>query len=240
MRFQMIATYTTLTSNVVVTAIQEVSVDAQVKATRELVDAETKSVQILRYQLTKGYASRLDVAAQEAQLAQAKATLPPLIKQAAQLHDQLAVLCGQFPSQAPPVNFELSSLQLPQDIPVSLPSALVSQRPDVLQAQENLHAASANIGVAVANRLPNIQLTANAGSTALASSAGVFGPGTGFYGASVRRWRNPFSMAASCCMRSAAREPLMIRRQSNIAAQCSSRFRMSQTRSSRCSRTQRR
>jgi NodT family efflux transporter outer membrane factor (OMF) lipoprotein len=166
-KYQMMATYTTLTSNVVVTAIQEASTDAQIKATQELIAEENKSVDILRMQLQKGYASGVDLAAQESQLASAKATLPPLIKQAAQLHDQLAVLCGQFPSRAPPLALDLDTLQLPQNIPVSLPSTIVGQRPDILQAQENLHAASADIGVAVANRLPNIELTANAGSTAL-------------------------------------------------------------------------
>jgi NodT family efflux transporter outer membrane factor (OMF) lipoprotein len=71
-------------------------------------------------------------------------------------------------------------LQLPQALPVSLPSVLVAQRPDVRQAEANMHAASAQIGIAVANRLPNIQLTANAGSTALAIGQ-VFGPGAGFW-----------------------------------------------------------
>ena len=100
------------------------------------------------------------VAAQESQLAQIAATLPPLVKQLAQLRDLLAVLAGRFPSQAPTENFDLSKLQLPEDLPVSLPSALVEQRPDVLQAEANLHAASAKIGIAIANRLPNIELTA--------------------------------------------------------------------------------
>jgi NodT family efflux transporter outer membrane factor (OMF) lipoprotein len=89
-------------------------------------------------------------------------------------------LVGRFPNQAPTDKFELSSLTLPQDIPVSLPSKLVAQRPDVLQAEENLHSASAQIGVAEANRLPNLQLTADAGSTALMIGQ-TFAPGTGFW-----------------------------------------------------------
>ena len=125
-------------------------------------------VEILQYQFAKGYASGLDVAAQESQLAQVTATLPPLLKQSTQLRDLLAVLAGRFPSQAPAEKFELASLQLPEELPLSLPSELVAQRPDVLQAEANLHAASAQIGIAIANRLPNITLTANAGSTALA------------------------------------------------------------------------
>jgi len=180
-RFQMIATYTTLTANVVVTAIQEGALQMQIDATRQLIGLNSNMVQILQYQFAKGYSSRLDLAAQESQLAQINATLPPLLKQAAQLRDQLAVLAGRFPNQAPAEKFELSSLQLPAELPVSLPSALVAQRPDVLQAEASLHAASAQIGIAIANRLPNITLTANAGSTALAIDQ-VFTSGTGFWG----------------------------------------------------------
>jgi NodT family efflux transporter outer membrane factor (OMF) lipoprotein len=180
-RFQMIATYTTLTSNVVVAAIQAGSTQMQIDATHQLIDSAEKTLKILKIQLDKGYAGGLDVAAVEAQLAQFAATLPPLLKQEAQLRDQLAVLSGRFPSQAPVVNFDLSTLQLPQDLPVSLPSTLVAQRPDVLQAEANLHDASAKIGIAIANRLPNIVLSANAGSSA-AQMSQLFSEGTGFWG----------------------------------------------------------
>jgi NodT family efflux transporter outer membrane factor (OMF) lipoprotein len=180
-RFQMIAAYTTLTSNVVVAAIQASSLQMQIDVTRQLIDSNTDAVKILRYQFTKGYASGLDVAAQETQLAQIEATLPPLLKQLAQQRDLLAVLTGRFPNQAPAEKFDLSALQLPQELPVSLPSALVAQRPDVLQAEANLHDASAKIGIAIANRLPNIALTANAGSTAAAIDQ-LFSSGTGFWG----------------------------------------------------------
>jgi NodT family efflux transporter outer membrane factor (OMF) lipoprotein len=179
-RFQMLATYTTLTSNVVVTAIQASAMDAQVAATRELIALNSHGLEILNYQLHKGYASGVDVAAQESQLAQVAASLPPLIKQSEQLHHQLAVLTGRFPSEASGDSFELSSLQLPADLPVSMPAQLVTQRPDVRQARANLHAASAQIGIAVANRLPTLTLTADAGSTGLAISQ-LFGPGTSFW-----------------------------------------------------------
>jgi len=179
-RFQMIATYNTLTANVVVTAIQQGSVQQQIEATHELIDAETHVLEILRYQFSKGYANGLDVAAQESQLAQAAATLPPLQKQAAQLHDLMATLAGEFPSQGPAGPFELKSLQLPQDLPLSVPADLVTQRPDVRQAEAALHDASAKIGISVANRLPNITLTASTGSTALALDQ-LFTSGTGFW-----------------------------------------------------------
>jgi NodT family efflux transporter outer membrane factor (OMF) lipoprotein len=180
-RFQMIAAYTTLTSNVVVAAIQAGSLQMQIDATRQLVDVNGNMLQILKYQLAKGYANRLDVAAQESQLAQIAATLPPLLKQLAQQRDLLAVLAGRYPNQAPGEKFDLSTLQLPQEMPVSLPSELVAQRPDVLQAEANLHDASAKIGIAIANRLPNVALTANAGSSAAAIDQ-LFTSGTGFWG----------------------------------------------------------
>src|SRR5271170_8028341 len=106
-RYQMIATYTTLTANVVVTAIQIGSVQMQIEATQQLIDLNSNMMNILEYQLTKGYASGLDVAAQEAQLAQTAAALPPLVKQLAQLRDQLAVLAGKSPNQASTEKFEL-------------------------------------------------------------------------------------------------------------------------------------
>jgi NodT family efflux transporter outer membrane factor (OMF) lipoprotein len=165
-RFALAATHITLSANVASGAIQEASLRGQIEATQELITINTNMLKILREQYAKGYASELDVAAQESQLAQVAATLPPLLKQLAQQRDQLAALAGGFPSQDLAEKFELSSLQLPQELPISLPSQLVEQRPDVRQAEENLHSASALIGVARANRLPNFNLTADAGSMA--------------------------------------------------------------------------
>jgi NodT family efflux transporter outer membrane factor (OMF) lipoprotein len=179
-RFALAATHITLSSNVAAGAIQEASLRGQVAATRELITINTNMLQILRDQYAKGYASELDVAAQELQLAQVTATLPPLLRQLAQERDLLAALSGGFPNQDLPEKFELSSLQLPQELPVSLPSQLVEQRPDVRQAEENLHSASAQIGIAVANRLPTFALTADAGSAALALGQ-LFSGGNGFW-----------------------------------------------------------
>lgn len=179
-RFALAATHITLSSNVVAGAIQEASLRGQIHATNDLVKINTDMLDILRNQFVKGYVSRLDVAAQEAQLAQVVATLPPLLKQLAQQRDSLAALSGGFPNQDLPEKFELATLQLPQDLPLSLSSQLVEQRPDVRQAEENLHSACALIGVAVANRLPNITLTADAGSMATIFSK-IFNSGTGFW-----------------------------------------------------------
>jgi NodT family efflux transporter outer membrane factor (OMF) lipoprotein len=169
-RFALAATHITLSANVAGGAIQEASLRGQVDATRELITINTDMLKILREQYAKGYADELDVAAQESQLAQVAATLPPLLKQLAQQRDLLAVLAGGFPNQDLAEKFELSSLQLPQVLPLSLPSKLVEQRPDVRQAEENLHSASALIGVARANRLPSFSLTADAGSMAVVLS----------------------------------------------------------------------
>ena len=179
-RFASMATYITLSSNVASAAIQEASLRAQIEATQQLVKINSDLLEIVRFQFEKGAASQVDVAAQEAQLAQISASLPPLRKALAQQRDLLAVLAGVFPTEGPPEKFELSTLQLPQELPVSLPSQLVEHRPDVLQAEANLHAASAQIGVAVANRLPNLTLTADIGSIATAAGR-MFGPGTGFW-----------------------------------------------------------
>ncbi|HEX5354321.1 MAG TPA: efflux transporter outer membrane subunit [Rhodanobacteraceae bacterium] len=180
-RFQMIAAWTTLTSNVVVTAVQQASLREQVRATHKLVALEKKSLAILQLRFEKGDASKLDVAAQQTQLAQTEAGLPALVKQLAATRHALAVLVGDFPEQLPAQTMTLADLHLPEDLPVSLPSKLVAQRPDVRQARANLHAASAAVGIAAAERLPQIQLTADAGSTALAISK-VFTSGTGFWG----------------------------------------------------------
>jgi NodT family efflux transporter outer membrane factor (OMF) lipoprotein len=166
-RFALAATHITLSANVAAAAIQEAVLRGEIEATRQLVAINSNMLQTLRLQFAKGYIGQLDVAAQESQLAQAAAALPPLLKQLAQQRDLLAALSGRFPSQGPAEQFELGSLQLPQELPVSLPSQLVAQRPDVRQAEEGLHAAGAQVGIAVANRLPNITLSADAGTMAL-------------------------------------------------------------------------
>jgi NodT family efflux transporter outer membrane factor (OMF) lipoprotein len=179
-RFVLIATQVTLTANVSAAAIQEASLRAQIEATRQLIRINTRLLETLRQQRARGYIGQLDVAAQESELAQISATLPPLLKQLAQQRHVLAALSGGFPDQELPEKFELSTLQLPRELPLSLPSQLVQQRPDVRQAEENLHAASARIGVAIADRLPSFALTADAGSTSL-DAGRLFTAGTGFW-----------------------------------------------------------
>ena len=179
-QFQLEATYLTLTSNVVAAAVQEASLRGQIAANQEIVKEETDLLVILRRQLALGQVAGSDVAAQEAALAQAQQALPPLQKQLAQQRDLLTELAGQYPSQEVGEKFDLAGLQLPLDLPVSLPGKLIEQRPDVRAAEANMHSASALIGVAVAARLPQITLTANFGNSAN-SAANMFTPGTNFW-----------------------------------------------------------
>ena len=179
-RFQREATYVTLTTNIVVAAIQEASLRAQIAATREIIDVASRQLVLVRRQQVLGQLAPADVAPQETLLAQARAGLPPLNKQLAQQRDLLALLTGRLPSEAIATTFELGSLKLPEELPLTLPSRLVEQRPDVRAAQAQWHAASANIGVAKAARLPSITLSANTGSAAYLISD-LFQTGTGFW-----------------------------------------------------------
>jgi len=164
--FELEATYVTLASNVVAAAIQEASIRAQIAATRQIIDNNEKSLQVLREKYQQGYAMRIDVATQEAQLAQARALLPPLQKQFEQTRDLLRVLVGKFPNQELEQTFTLASLTLPQNLPVSLPSRIVEQRPDVRAAEEELRSANAQVGVAIASMLPQFSITGALGGAA--------------------------------------------------------------------------
>jgi NodT family efflux transporter outer membrane factor (OMF) lipoprotein len=165
-RLALEATYITLASNVVAAAIQEASVRAQLAATREIIEADTRSLEILRDQFRLGFAMRVDVAAQETALAQARATLPPLQLQFEQTRDLIRALVGQMPNQEVPETFELDSLELPPELPLSLPARIIEQRPDVRAAEAQLHAANAEVGVAVAAMLPQLSITGAYGGNA--------------------------------------------------------------------------
>jgi NodT family efflux transporter outer membrane factor (OMF) lipoprotein len=174
-RFQLEATYLTLTSNVVTAVVQEASLRGQIAATREIIKTETDQLGLVRQQFDVGAATRTDVLTQESEVATQQATLPPLQKQLEQQHHVLLALTGQFPDVRLRERVTLASLHLPRDLPLTLPSQLVQQRPDVRSAEAQLHQASAQIGVAVAARLPQFNLTADYGSNA-AALASLFTP----------------------------------------------------------------
>ena len=165
-RLALEATYITLASNVVAAAIQEASLRAQIQATQQIIDADQKALQVLRDQFKLGYAMRIDVAAQETALAQAKATLPPLQLQFEQTRDLIRALVGNLPNQDVPETFELDALHLPPEMPLSLPAKIIEQRPDVRAAEAQLHAANAQVGVAVAAMLPTFPITGSYGGNA--------------------------------------------------------------------------
>jgi NodT family efflux transporter outer membrane factor (OMF) lipoprotein len=165
-RFELEATYITLASNVVAAAIQEASTRAQIAATKEIIDYNEKSLKILRDKFQLGYAMRIDVAAQELTLAQAKQLLPPLEKQFEQTRDLIRALTGNFPNQEIEETFDLASLKLPPQLPLSLPFKIIEQRPDVRAAEEQLRSANADVGVAIAAMLPQFSIAGTYGGTA--------------------------------------------------------------------------
>jgi NodT family efflux transporter outer membrane factor (OMF) lipoprotein len=165
-RFELEATYITLASNVVAAAIQEASTRAQIAATKEIIDYNEKSLKVLRDKFRLGYAMRIDVAAQELALAQAKQLLPPLEKQFEQTRDLIRALIGNLPNQEIEDTFELASLKLPPQLPLSLPSKIIEQRPDVRAAEEQLRSANAQVGVAIAAMLPQFSIAGTYGGTA--------------------------------------------------------------------------
>ena len=166
-KFLLDATYVTLVTNVVSAVIAQAALAAQLKASEEIVSASSRSLELLKAQATIGFSSAIDVAAQETALAQAEQTLPPIHKQLEQTRNLIAVLTGKLPSEGGVENFELAALKLPATLPLSLPSQIVEQRPDVRAAEAQLHAASAAVGVSIAQRLPQFSITAFLGGAAV-------------------------------------------------------------------------
>lgn len=163
-RYELAAAYLSLTSNIVTTAITAASYQAQIHATEALIQAEEENLIITQKQMKLGGASGANVLTQANTLAQNRALLPPLQNNLNQTLNSLAVLIGVLPANLPPLGLDLDSLTLPADLPVSLPSKLVEQRPDILASSAQLHSASANIGVATANLLPQITLSGSYGA----------------------------------------------------------------------------
>jgi NodT family efflux transporter outer membrane factor (OMF) lipoprotein len=179
-RFLLEATYLTLIANVLTAAIQEASLAAQIAAVEEIIDVQTQALDLMTQQFELGAVARGDVLAQQSQLNQTQASLPEFQKQLAQIRTQLTILLGRYPEEDAPLGVTLLDLSLPQELPLSLPSDLVNQRPDVRAAEALLHQASANIGVATANMLPQFTLSGNYGttSTSIPGSAALFASGS--------------------------------------------------------------
>lgn len=174
-RFALEASYLSLTANVVTAAITDASLREQIAATKRIIASEQQGLDILKRQAALGGIAEAAVLTQQAQVETVRATLPPLESQLAQERNQLAAYEGIFPDQFHMPDLNLASLTLPGTLPVSLPSALVRQRPDIREFAALLHEATANVGVATANMLPQITLSAGGGREAF-SAAQLFTP----------------------------------------------------------------
>ena len=179
-RWNVEATYLALSANLVVAAISEASLQAQVDATARQATLQSDVLERFRQLRRLGENSELDVAQQESQLASLQAALPGLRKQLAQQRDLVKALAGLSPAADVPA-LRLDELTLPDPLPLTLPSTLVEHRPDVLMAEADLESASADIGVAMANRLPQVTLGVNSWGSSAASLSGLFAPGTAFW-----------------------------------------------------------
>ena len=176
-KFQLEATALTMISDLVNATIEEASIRAQIAATQDLIASQKSTLALITKRQKLGDASQQDMVSQLASVAQLEATLPGLNLQLAQTRDQMAVLVGVAPNSPLP-EFRLEQFTLPQTLPVSLPSDLLNQRPDVRAAQAQIQSASAQVGVAIANRLPNVQLSALPGQ-AVGTMSDFFKPGYG-------------------------------------------------------------
>ncbi|WP_175996929.1 efflux transporter outer membrane subunit [Burkholderia stabilis] len=154
----------TLAGNVVATAILRASLAQQVALMQQLVDAQARQLRIVEARFAAGGVSQADVHAQRALLAQTQASFPPLAARFAQAGHRLAILLGTPPSDAALPDLSLDALALPRTLPVTLPSTLARERPDIRAAEAVLHQASANVGVATANLYPRFSISAGIGS----------------------------------------------------------------------------
>ncbi len=173
-QFQLEATWLTLAANVVTASVQEASLQTQVAATEDILKSLEEQMRITDKQFELGAIAQADVLSARTQLETTRATLPALRQQLAQVRNQLAVYLGQLPSEQEASTLDLAALQLPQEIPLSVPSQLARQRPDIRAAEAQLHVASANVGVATANMFPSLTITGSYGSQAGGNGGDLF------------------------------------------------------------------
>lgn len=166
-RYQYEGAYQALAANVVTTAIQEARLRALIAGKKSVIADLERLVDITQKRVDVGAVGRAELLSAQASAASERAILPALERELGQTQTQLAVYLGKAPSERVATDFDLAELTLPQELPVSLPSELVRQRPDLRAAEAALHQASADVGVATAQQLPQLTLSANYGSQAL-------------------------------------------------------------------------
>lgn len=169
--FELAAAQLTVSGNIVTEALTIASVRAQVEAVQEIVAGDERNLLLVQQKYAVGRTARTDVLVAQSQLSSDRALLPPLEQQLAAADDALAILRGKYPAQLSPPVFGLAEFALPRDLPLSIPSTLVHQRPDILAAEAQLHAANAGIGVAISQMYPSVTLSASVESAALKPSA---------------------------------------------------------------------
>ncbi|MDE1194838.1 MAG: efflux transporter outer membrane subunit [Pseudomonas sp.] len=160
------AAWLTLTGDVSSQAILIASADAQMAAVQNLLANDEKNLKLVRMAQQSGSTTQIDVSLAETRLAQDRTLLPPLAQQRDSARHALAILTGKGPGDWTAPEFDFAEFVLPANVPVSLPSETAHNRPDVRQAEAELHMASAEIGIATANLYPHVELSA-----ALAQSA---------------------------------------------------------------------
>jgi len=179
-QFQLEGAYLSLTANVVTSAVKEAALRAQMQATEEILKAQTNLAEVTEKQLVIGTVSKVDVTSQRTLVSNSQVDLFNYERNLAFARNQLAVLVGEIPSNANIAKFDLVNLHLPEKLPLSVPSSLVRQRPDVRAAEAQLKAQNAFVGVATANLLPQFNITGSIGAAALTSN-GLFGPNSALW-----------------------------------------------------------
>ncbi len=179
-QFQLEATYLSLTTNVVNTAIREAAQREQLEATQIILQSQQNLAKLIDQQFMIGTVSRIDASSQNTLVANSQSQLYSFDKNLSVTRNMLIAYTGNYPGSAELPQFRLANLNLPSEIPTVIPSDLVRQRPDIRAAEAALRASNAQVGVASANLLPQLNLTAAYGSQALTTSA-LFGPGTAMW-----------------------------------------------------------
>lgn len=162
-RYTVLGTYLALSGNVVNTVIAAVAYRAQIEATEQIISAQKEQIRIAEAQVEAGTVPYVNVLSIKSQMAAIEATIPQLRQKLGQAEHLLASLVGRAPAEWVPPQFDLEELKLPGDLPITLPSELVRQRPDILAAEAQLHSASAEIGVATAALFPSFNLNGTYG-----------------------------------------------------------------------------
>jgi len=162
-RYEVLGTYLALSGNIVNAIIAEAAYREQIKATEQIISLQREQTGITEMQAQAGTVPYSNALSLRSQLASTEATLPPLRQKLSQTEHLLATLVGRTPAEWGPPPVDLADLTLPADLPVTLPSELVRQRPDILAAEAELHSASADIGVATAALFPSFTLNGTYG-----------------------------------------------------------------------------